>query len=68
MECPECNEKMKKEKEAMALETNPNVIVKEVNTSVCKGCGFSSISENEYERVRKEIDKIKAPKEATIIL
>jgi len=68
MRCPECNKKMKEEKEAIALKTNPNVLVKKVKVSVCESCGFSSVSENEYERVRKEVEKIKVPHKATVIL
>lgn len=68
MRCPECNKKTHKETEALVLKTNPDVIVKKVKVDICKSCGFSSISEDEYERVRKEIGKVKAPDKATVIL
>ena len=68
MKCPECKGKMVAKKEKMAFKTNPKIIVERTKVSKCSKCGFSSISENEYERIRKKIEKVKVPQEATVIL
>lgn len=68
MECPECKGRMAEKKEEMEFKTNPKIIVEKVKVSRCGKCGFSSISEHEYERVRKKIESVRAPKTATVIL
>ena len=68
MECPECKSKMKVKKEKMTTKTNPKIIVESIKVNKCCKCNFSSISENEYERIRKKVEKIKVPQEATVIL
>jgi YgiT-type zinc finger domain-containing protein len=68
MRCPECRGRMAEKKEEMEFKANPKIIVEKVKVSRCSKCGFSSISEHEYERVRKKIEGIKAPKTATVIL
>lgn len=68
MRCPECDSKMKKRKEAMEFEVSPKVIVEKVGVDECCNCGFSSVSEKEYERVRKQLKAVKAPHGATVIM
>jgi len=59
---------MRKKRETMEFEVNPNVIVENVGVSECCNCGFSSVSEEEYERVRKQLKAVKAPHGATVIM
>jgi len=68
MNCPECKARMKRKREAMEFEVNPKVIVGNVGVSECCNCGFSSVSETEYERVRKQLKGVKAPHGATVIM
>lgn len=68
MECPDCKHRMVEETEPMTFKLNPNVIVQKVKVNKCNNCGFSSVSENEYERVRKQLQGIKAPHKATVVL
>lgn len=55
MNCPECKAHMRKKRETMEFEANPKVVVENVGVSECCNCGFSSVSETEYERVRELI-------------
>jgi len=68
MKCPECRGKMVAKKEKVTFKTNPKVVVEKVKVRKCGNCGFSSISEHEYERIRKKIEGIKAPQAAIVIL
>ena len=68
MRCPKCDSKMKKRKEAMEFEVSPKVIVENIGVDECCNCGFSSVSEKEYERVRKQLKAVKAPHGATVIM
>jgi YgiT-type zinc finger domain-containing protein len=69
MKCPQCkHETFVEEKEPMTFRVNPNVIVQNVAVDRCTNCGFESIAEKEYERVRKMVHKVKAPHEATVVL
>lgn len=68
MKCPECEGEMVAKEEKVKLKTNPRIIVERVKVNRCSKCCFSSISEHEYERVRKKVEGIKAPKTATVII
>jgi C4-type Zn-finger protein len=58
-ECPYCKIKMKETTMPMTFKFSPNVIVQEVNIHECPKCSFQSISEEETERVRKLVNKVK---------
>lgn len=68
MQCPECKSKMTIEFEPMNFKINPNIIVQKVKINKCKCCGFSSMSEDEYEKIRKEVHQVKATKGAIVVL
>lgn len=68
-QCPYCKTKMKFETRSMTFKTNPNVIVEEVKYTICGRCGFESIPEDEYERVRKKLHSVsKISKDAKIVI
>ena len=68
--CPQCKNKNTTilEKEPMTFKVNPNVIVQFVEVNRCTNCGFESISEKEYEEVRKLVHEVKAPSSSTVVL
>jgi len=68
MKCPECKHETILEKEPMTFKFNPSVIVQDVVISRCTNCGFESVSEEEYEKVRKLVHQVKAPQGATIVV
>lgn len=68
--CPKCETKMKKELVSRSF-GNPITIAEKINMYSCKGCGFELISSDEYEKIRKKLNKAwvkEAQKEAKMIL
>ena len=52
----------------MTFKINPNIIIQNVMVHKCEACGFESIPEDEYERVRKKVHKIaKVAKKAIVV-
>ncbi len=68
MQCPECKNRMVVDSEPMTFKINPNVIVQKVKISKCDKCGFSCVSEAEYEKIRKEVHEVKATKGAIVVI
>lgn len=49
---------MKMEYRPMTFTINPNIIVQDVKTNVCGRCGMDSVSQDEYELVRKKVHRV----------
>jgi len=68
VKCPLSKHKMKIDYIPMTFKINPSIIVQNVMVHKCMACGFESIPEDEYERVRKKVHEIsKVAKEAIVV-
>lgn len=68
VKCPISKHEMKVDYIPMTFKINPNVIVQNVKVHKCVACGFESVPEDEYERVRKKVHETsKVGKEAIVV-
>jgi hypothetical protein len=52
----------------MTFKVNPDVIVQNVMVHKCMACGFESVPEDEYERVRKKVHEISKIGKGSIVV
>lgn len=66
--CPDCKGHFRTDFIPMTFKINPNIIVQDVKVHVCIKCGFESVTEDEYEVVRKRVHEIaKIGKESLVV-
>ena len=68
MKCPECRHAMHMIAKPMSFNIKSSIVVQTVTSRKCDNCGLDIVDEDEYERVRKSIHKVKIPVGSTLIL
>jgi uncharacterized protein with PIN domain len=66
--CPYCKTPMVENSMPMSFRINPNIIVKHVKIHECGSCGFDSVPEDEYERVRLNVQNAAKVKDQALIV
>ena len=64
--CPRCEVRMEKRTVSRTY-GNPLTIEKRVNVFTCPKCTFEAISEDEYEKIRKDVEQSKNIKAQVVI-
>ena len=65
---PQCKSQMTETTMPMSFKINPDIIVKHVKVHECGRCGFDSIPEDEYERVREKVHNAARVKDQALIV